>query len=235
MDAGGAEFPVENAVAYATSPTHPNIGDFILKGDIGETDTGAITVSIFNGALRISSNDEDGKGAALTTELIFRPDKNGPLVLEARVQLQSLLVRSIFVGFCGTIVDDIAEPLTSTTITHTLTAADLCGFVFDSQLTALTEWHACYNGGTTTGQTISTSTGTGIVAVAGEWDLLQLEIFPNGTAKYYINNALESTVEGAVDPTVLQGAVCGAWGTTTTDSDIDVDYLLAEGNRDWSR
>lgn len=233
----GPEIPVANAVAYGTSAGGCNyyLGDFAVKGDLGETDTGVVALGITSGAVRISGNNEDGKGVAITTDLVFSPALNGTLVLEARVQMQALTTRSVFIGFCGTIADDVAEPLTSVTVTHTLTAANLCGFVMDSQLTAGTAWHTCYNGGSTTGQTASTSTTTGIVAVAAEWDVLRVEIDNNGTARFYINGVLERTVTGAVSTTTLQGAVVGCWGTTTTAADMDVDYIAVEAARDWTR
>ena len=185
----GPEIPVANAVAYGTSAGGCNyyLGDFAVKGDLGETDTGVVALGITSGAVRISGNNEDGKGVALTTDLVFSPALNGTIAVEARVQAQALTTRSIFVGLCGTIADDVAEPLTSVTVTHTLTATNLCGFVMDSQLTAADAWHAVYNGGSTTGATASTTTTTGISAVAAEWDVLRLEVDNNGTARYYIN------------------------------------------------
>ena len=233
----GPEIPVANAVAYGTSAGGCNyyLGDFAVKGDLGETDTGVVALGITSGAVRISGNNEDGKGVALSTDLVFSPALNGTIAVEARVQAQALTTRSIFVGLCGTIADDVAEPLTSTTVTHTLTATNLCGFVLDSQLTAAAVWHAVYNGGSTTGATASTTTTTGVTAVAAEWDVLRLEVDNNGTARYYINGVLESTVVGAVSTTALQGALVGCWGTTTTAADLDVDYFAVEANRDWTR
>lgn len=234
----GPEIPVANAVAYGTTAGGCNyyLGDFSIKGDLGETDTGVVAITgMVGGAVRISGNDENGKGVGICTDTCFQPSLNAPMILEARVQLQALTTRSIFVGFCGTIADDVAEPLTSVTVTHTLTASHLCGFVLDSQLTAATVWHACYNGGSTTGATSSLVTTTGVAAVAAEWDVLRIEIDPNGTARYYINGKLESEVVGAVSATTAQGVIVGCFGTTTTAADMDVDYVLVEAYRDWTR
>ena len=233
----GPEIPVLNAVAYGTSAGGCNyyLGDFSVKGDLGETDTGVVALGITSGAVRISGNDENGKGVGLCSDLVFSPALNGTLVLEARVQMQALTTRSIFVGFCGTMADDVAEPLTSTGTTHTLTASNLCGFVMDSQLTAAAVWHACYNGGTTTGQTDSTSTTTGVSAVAGDWNELRIEIDNNGTARFLIDGVIEATVTNAVSTTALQGALVGCFGTESTAADMDVDYILVEANRDWTR
>lgn len=231
----GPEFPVANAVAYGTSPTHAYLGDFSIKGDLAETDTGVVSLSKASGWVRISGNDENGKGVAICTEIVFSPALNGTIVVEARVELQALTTRVVFVGLCGTAADDIAEPLTATGTTLTLTATDLCGFLLDSQLTSAAVWHMPYNGGTTTGKTTSTDVDSSQSAVAAEADILRLEVDPNGTARWFINGKLEATVANAVSTTALQGVVCGCWGTTTTAADIDLDFLVAEANRDWTR
>lgn len=233
-DFTGPELLVATATAYADRQ-QSFIGDFKVLGDLVETDTGAVALGVTSGAIRISGNNEDGQGVALCTDLIFQPSLNSPMIVEARVQRQVVTAGSVFVGFCGTIADIVLEPLTSTGTTHTLTASHLAGFVLDSQLTATATWHACYNGGTTTGQTDSTKTTTGIVAVAGEYDVLRVEVFPNGTARFFINGVMESEVATAVSLTTLQGVVVGCWGTTTTAADMDVDYILVEANRDWTR
>lgn len=233
----GPEIPVATNVAYGTTAGGCNyyLGDFSVKGELEQTDIGIVALGVVSGAVRVGEADGNGKGVALVSELVFSPTLQGPVILEARVQMQALTTRSIFVGFCGTIADDIAEPLTTSTTTHTLTAADLCGFVFDSQASASTAWHACYNGGTRTGETVSANTTTGIIAVAGEWDILRVEMYADATAKYWINGVLESEVATAIDPDILQGAIVGAWATASVDSDIDVDYILVDANRDWTR
>ena len=233
-DFTGPEMPVAITAAYGASAGF-YLGPFSVKGDLAENDTGVIALAVPSGAVRISGNNENGKGVALTTELVFSPSLMGVLTLEARVQMAALTARSLFIGFTDAIVDDVAEPLTSVTITHTLSASDLCGFVLDSQLSAAAVWHAVYNGGATTGQTVSTSTTTGVTAIAAEWDILRIEIDTNGTARYWINGNLESTVVGAVSTTVLQGVLVGAFGTTTTAADMDVDYIHVTANRDWTR
>ena len=234
----GPEIPVANAVAYGTSAGGCNyyIGPYSVKGDLGETDTGVVSLSKAGGWVRISGNNEDGKGVALCTEIIFSPALNGPLAIEARVERQALTAGVVFIGFCGTAADDIAEPLTSTGTTLTLTAANLCGFLLDSQLTAADGlWHMPYNGGTTTGVTLSTTVESSKTAILAEADIVRLEIDPNGTARWYINGDLEQTVAGAVSTTALQAAMLGCWGTTTTAADVDADYLAVEANTDWTR
>ena len=233
----GPEIPVANAVAYGTTAGGCNyyIGPFTVMGDLAETDTGIVYIDKAGGYIRISGNDEDGKGVWVGTGICLSPGLNGPLLVEARLELQALTTRSVFVGVMGTLANDVAEPVTSTTTTHTLVAANLCGFVLDSQLTAAAVWHCVYNGGSTTGATDSTTTTTGVSAVAAESDILRVEIDPNGTARWYINGVLKKTVTNAVSTTALQAGGVGCWGTTTTAADADVDYLVVRGNTSWAR
>lgn len=237
-DFGGPEIPLATDIIYGTTGggTAYYLGDFSVKGKIhnGDPDAGVLAMGVTGGAARITCTDENGEGLAFTTDLCFQPSLNAPIVLEARVQLQALETRSIFIGLCGTIADVVKEPLTNTGTAHSYVADDLAGFVFDSQLTAK-KWHACYRGGSAADETDSTATDTGIALVSGEYDILRLEIFQNGTVEYWINGNMESRVVGAVSATTLQGVICGIFGTVSTVVDMDVEYLLLTANRDWTR
>jgi hypothetical protein len=233
----GPEIPVANAIAYGTSAGGCNyyIGPFKVTGDLGETDTGIVGLDgTVNGVIRLSGNNENAKGAAIGTGIHFSPVLNGTLVAETRVQRAAVTAGVVFFGFCDVNADDVAEPLTSSGTTLTLTASDICGFALDSQLTATATWHMPYNGGTTTGATDSTTVVSDVVAVLAEWDVLRIEIASNGTAFWYINGDLKQTVANAVSTTVVQGAYVGCWGTTSTAASVDVDYLHVSANRDWT-
>ena len=233
----GPEIPVANNVAYGTAAGGCNyyIGPFKVTGDLGETDTGVLGMDgVVNGVVRVSGNNENGKGVAIGTGIHFSPVKNGTMVAETRVQRAAVTAGVVWFGFCDVNADDVAEPVTASATTLTLAASDLCGFVLDSQLTATATWHMAYNGGTTTGATDSTSVVSDVVAVAAEWDILRVEVAPNGTAFWYINGDLKQTVANAVSTTVVQGAFVGCWGTTTTAASVDVDYLYVSANRDWT-
>jgi hypothetical protein len=230
----GPEIPVATAIAYgAASGGMHSIGPFRVTGDLVEVDTGIVGLSKAGGWIRIGGNNEDGKGAAVGTEVVFSPSLNGPLVLEARVELRIITTTSVFIGFVGVNADDVAEPVTSTGTTMTLVAAALAGFIFDSQLTAL-EWHMPYNGGTATAPTASNDVDSDVLPVAAESVVLRVEIDPNGTVRWYIDGVLKQTVVNAVSTTTLLAGLVGAWGTTTTATDIDCDYLAIKANRDWT-
>ncbi len=247
-DFGGAELPVAGTGAYAAAGGTPaTVGPFKITGDLAENDTGTVSLAISNGALRISGNDEDGKGVAVGTEVIFGAALNGTLTLETRIQRQVMTAGVVWAGFVDVHADDVAEPLTATGTTLTLTASDLAGFFLDSQLTATADWHCPFNGGSVSGPTDSQVVVTGttndrnknsvgvVTGVAGEYDLLYMEIFTNGTVRWYINEVLVQEQVNAVSTSVLLAGYVGCWGTTSTAADADWDYLDIRAKRNWAR
>jgi hypothetical protein len=157
------------------------------------------------------------------------------LVLEARVQMNNLDTKTIFVGFSDDCAATALSPVTGSTVTLTLADSDLCGFTLDAGLTSDEEWHCVHNGGSATGVTVSTTVGSGVDAVAGEWDVLRVEIEVDGTARWYINGVLEKTLEGAVAPAVKFGGYAMVEATGAAIEELDVDLLAVEYYRDWTR
>ncbi len=237
-DFGGAEIPVANAVAYGTSAGGCSyfLGDFKLIGDLAETDTGAVATDKANGYILLSGNNENGKGAAIATGIILSPVLNGTIVVECRLERAVLTAGNVFVGLAGTLADDVAEPVTATG-TELTYVVPCVGFMLDSQLTAADGlWHMPYLLASTATQ-VSTVIEASQTAVAGESDLVRLEVDNNGAARWYINGVLEQSIGAglAATTTTLMGACVGCWGTTGTAATVDVDYLLVEANRDWTR
>jgi len=236
----GPEIPVATAVAYGTTAGGCNyyLGDFAVKGDLADTDAGVVSLAIPSGAVRVTGTNEDDIGMSLVTELVFSVPLNGTLIVEARIQMQALTARNIFVGFCGVGADNFLPPLVdSNATTHTLTATDLIGLNFNSIYTgASLFWHTVHNGGTLAGPTATSATVTDVVPVAAEWQVLRVEIDTDGTVEYWIDGTRKARIENAatVTATDLLCAVVGCYGTTTTITDVDVDYMLVTANRDWT-
>jgi hypothetical protein len=193
-----------------------------------------VSLARTNGWIRLTGTNEDAEGVAVGTEVVYSPTLNGPLALEARVESAALTARNLWVGFCGLNIDLVDPPCTGDTTTITPVADDYCGFHFDSSLTD-GDWHMVYNGGTTTGATTSTDVAAGNNLEAGTLvQVLRVEIDRNGTARWYVDGVLKQTITNAVSTTVLQAGYVGCFGTTTTATSLDVDYLAIEANRDWT-
>jgi len=216
------------------------IGDFHMFGNgSDEVDQGAFVVpSALSGVVRLTTTNETEHCAAIGTGLSIQPSLMGTICLEARVQFNNTATKETFIGFSDTI-DDVTiiegEIMTGATVTLTYTASDLIGFFQSADLTDADAWHLVAAGGS------GGTTGTGSVAqestrtiVAGEWDVLRLEIDTNGTARWYVNGNLEKTLVGAVAPTTVFGLICGVEAKGANVEELDVDYLLLRANRDWT-
>ena len=71
-------------------------------------------------------------------------------------------------------------------------------------------------------------------AVAGEWQVLRLEIFPNGTASWFIDGVLIKTVTGAVATGTDLSLILALEAKGANIELMHVDYLMVEANRDWT-
>jgi hypothetical protein len=239
----GPEIPILGTVAINhASGGFFTIGDFKVTGDVVNNDSGVVQLEKASGYIRIiGSAQTDGDGIAVGTDLCFSPLLNGTLVLEARVEMNELTTKNVFVGFCTANADIVLEPFTSVTETLTTTGSVASvGFHFDSTLTvdataATAVWHMPYLLATDSTQS-SLVIASSQVAVAGESDVLRLEIDPNGAARWYINGKLEQSVGAglAATPATLVSGMVGVWAKSTAVG-IDIDYLLIKANRDWTR
>jgi len=232
-DFAGPEIPVGNAEA-ATTPGHL-IGPFKVTGSTHDTDSGVVSLAKASGyAQLLSSATADGDGVFVGTEVSISPELNGTIIVEARLEMAALTARCVFVGLMSANADESKEPITSTGTTITKVVPCL-GFVFDSQLTA-TYWHMPYILAADATQT-STTVVSSQVPVLAESDILRLEVDNDGSARWFINGKLEQSVGAglAATPATLQAAGVGVWSTTTTVGSVDVDYLLVDFNRDWTR
>jgi hypothetical protein len=237
----GAEQPVANTQGATTAT--PFIGGLRMVGEtIADTDTGIVsneTTPCLSGVARLTSPDgtaDDHIG--LVTAKMFDVGLMGTLIAETRVQFDDLDTKEFFFGFACENDDDQGlegDLIHGGTETLTLTAADLCGFLLSSELTEDEMWHCAYNGGTTAGETDSTEVESGVDAVLAEWNILRVEIDPNGTARWFVDGVLKQTVEGAVSTTEnLAGVIIVENKTTGAVESVDVDYVLFEANRDWT-
>ena len=190
-----------------------------------------------SGSVIVNSGATGNDTTAIMTSTMFDVGLMGTLVMEVRSRFTALTGKACFIGFSDTVTDDmqlidILDYLAATAVT--LTAANICGFWYSSQLTATAEWHGVYKGGTTTGPTATGSIDLDVNAVAGEWQVLRLEIDNNGTARWYIEGALVQTAEGAASTTTDLAACVAIAANDGVEATIDLDYILIEANRDFN-
>ena len=225
--------------AVALTADSNNLGDFYVGGEgIEDTDAGVgANSALLGGVVTITSANVNldttfigTSGVGLDVGLM------GPIVMETRIQVPDLDTKQLFFGLTSVLPLDTTLEGTAggdgTTIT--LTASSLCGFLLCDTLTDDEDWHGVYNGGTTTGETSSAALDFNSELVAGEWQVLRLEVDTNGDANWYVDNVLEQTVAGAISTTTNVGAAFMAGATTTELVVVEMDYLLVTANRDWT-
>ena len=219
-----------------TSDTAP-LGDFYAGGEgFEDADAGVVGKAALSGVVALTSANADTDTAFIGTAIGFDVGLMGPITLEARVQLPDLDTKEIFFGLTSVLsvdeqLEDIVINASSTTITM---PADLVGFYLSDELTDDEDWHGIHSGGTATASTTTTGVDLDDDAVAGEWQVLRLEVMPNGTTYWYIDGVLKQTVLAACSTTTDMAVCLAAAANTTEFAIMDVDYLEVTANRDWT-
>jgi len=231
------DFYGEDPIA-GTAPLRP-LGPFSVGGQGSEaTDAGVPTIAgVLSGAGRITTTDESNHTTLVGTQAAFDVALSGTLILETRVQMENLDSKEVFIGFSDIAPETLsieADILTGATATMTNAASDFVGFFLSAELSDDEDWHAVYNGGTASAVTDSTALDLDDDAVAGEWQILKLEIAPNGDTRWYIDGDLKKTVAGAASTSVNLGLCVGVEAKGTAIETLDVDYILVKANRDWN-
>ena len=232
----GAEDIVANTAATRNFGT---AGLRVIGQGVAEVDSGIVLLESdgLNGVGRLTTTNEDAHSIGLTTATMFDVGKMGTIVLEARVQFENLDTKEFYFGLTDVNIDaTILEggTMVGNGTTMTLTASDLCGFYLSAELTDDEDFHAVFNGGTTTGETVSTSLDLDDDAVAGEWDVLRLEVGNNGTARWFVNGVLKKTQAGAVSTSTDLAAILMVAAYGAAIETVDVDYIHITANRDWT-
>ena len=204
-----------------------------------DTDSG-ITVGEsdgLNGVGILTTTDEDAHSCGVTTGKVFDVGKMAPINIECRVQFPDLDTKAFYFGLTD-VNDDTTilegNNLVASGTSLTLSASDLCGFLIDAEATDDEDWIMVYNGGTTSGETTIANIDADNDAVAGEYDILRLEVAINGTARWYINGVLKQTVTGAVSTSTDLAVLAMVEARSAAIEYAWIDYIAIEANRDWT-
>jgi len=216
------------------------LGDFYAGGEgIEDVDTGVVpsVTAPLSGSVTVTGGNTDADTTFIGTQLLFDVAKMGPLVMEVRLQIPDLDTKELFVGFTSilSIDEQLEDIIIGSSATAFTCVADLVGFYLSDELTAsATAWHAVHKGGATTASTTPASQTLGVGPTAGEWQILRLEVDPNGDTRWYVDGVLKKSVSTAASLTSDMAAVV-AFAANTTELVIgDVDYILVTANRDWT-
>ncbi len=228
----GAESILANTAASESLGPFRVVGTGFSGSDagvvVGESDPN------LNGVGRLTSGATGGDITALVTAKCLDVAKMGTLILETRVQFPDLLTKSCWIGFCNTNDDTETIPASITSTTITLTASAQVGFCFDNNATDIDGWYYTFKGGDTTGDTVSANQLSGITLVAGDYNVLRIEVDPDGTGRWYIDGILKKTLAGAISTSTDIAAFVGVESEGSAVEYMDIDYMYVSANRDWT-
>lgn len=160
-------------------------------------------------------------GSSLTHGLNWKAG-NGGLYFEARVKPVTSVANVCYnIGLTDTLATTTLEmPITLSTTTLTTNATDAAVFVFDTAATLVK-----FKAQGVKADTDTALADTAIAPVADTWIKLAIIIDNQGTAYFYINDALTNTVASCLTTTVALTPVIAITARTTTSKSLDVDYV----------
>ena len=225
--------------ATAATRSFGGSGLRVLGQGIAETDSGITVLESdgLNGVGVFTTTNEDAHSCGVATGTVFDVAKMAPIVAECRVQFADLDTKAFYFGFTDVNTDTTileGNQLVAASGTLTLSASDLCGFLLDAEATDDEDWIMAYNGGTTTGETTIANIDANDDAVAGEFQILRLEIAPNGTARWYVDGVLKQTKTGAVSTTTDLALLAMIEARAASNEYVYLDYIYVSANRDWT-
>ena len=216
-------------------------GEYDLGGGWG-------VISVNEGTIA-SVTDEEGGIIQFTNDtadndnvaLIAGPFKasNGGITLEARFKLADITESAVFVGFSETMT--LATPVMPAEFaTATMTyngSGGLVGLVWDPDATT-NAWKAvCGDGGAVSNSSVWGANGTNATdaAVNDEFDIVRVTLSADGVAQVWHDDELVASGATGLTATDLSYAVLVHENRTGTAGEIiEIDYVYAEGQRDWS-
>ena len=219
---GFAEF-FEDFTGYQTA-----IDAFAINNTVsGATASALATGEGGVGRIALAANNTDVGNFA--TPVIWRPDKGGPLVVEARVRTSDSDKSSIFFG----LTDDLDDTIIIEDEDGTLNTvpADAVGFLLEGEQDET--WQAVSVKNNVDGA--QTPLGhDAFDAKDDRWQLLTLIVKESGGVKFYIDGSLqtEDFVDGLIRPNIRYCAVFGADGRGTAyNADLDYIYVCQPRGR----
>jgi len=199
--------------------------------------------------------DEPGGILAVTTDTAdddnwcgylgpFKP-ADGGCWMEARVKLANVTTTtSLYVGFTETLsatTPVMPAEFATATMTYNGTGG-MVGLQFDIDGTT-DDWRAVGgDAAAKSGDADANGTRAYQAPVADEWDVIRVEIDPNGRGRVYLATKddagklkLIKDVGVAVNPADVQHAVVFVENRTAAAVVLEIDYFAVNGSRDWTR
>lgn len=217
-----------------------DLGDFFAGGEGFEDNDAGIAVGTtapLSGSINIVGANTDADTTLIGTAIMFDVALMAPIVMETRIQIPDLDTKEIFFGLTSvlTVDEQLEDIIINSSATAVSFVADGAGFYFSNELTAsATEWHGFCNGTGAAKSITVADHNLGVGPTAGEWQVLRLEVDPDGTCRFLVDGVLKETQSAATSTTSNMAAVLAFAANTTELAIGECDYILVEANRDWT-
>ena len=192
------------------------------------------------GVIQLLTDTGDDDNVALISSPLQPAD--GGVALEARIKVaDDMSNTALFVGFSEPML--AAAPVmpaefATTTMTYN-GSGGIAGFSYDSDATT-NDFRFCAGDGGAATAGAGNGTAASQTITADEWYLIRVEIDVNGTARGWISHdtneefKLVATFKEAVTPGDNFYPVVMCENRTGAALEFEIDYVFAEGWRDWS-
>ena len=196
----------------------------------------AQTVDEPGGILAITTDTADDDNACLYAGPFKAAD--GGCVMEARFKVADITTVSVNCGFTETLSATTPvmpmEWSAATTASYAVAGGIVCAN-FDCDTTT-DLWRAFFgDASTVSGGGDLNGTSSGKAAVNDEWDVVRVEVDPDGKARVYHDGVLiKASSTAAVTTTDVLHAFLMVENRSGAANTLEVDYFFAEGFRDWT-
>lgn len=225
------------AITDTGTVNYTSNGARVVGLGLAETDAGLAAGTDVEGSFvgRITATNENAKGTGLAGSVVaqFQPDTHAPLVVDVELtNVSAITTRSLFVGWCGAVANDLAPPVTGSTTTATFAPDDIAGLFQSTGFTDADGLMAVSEKSNTAG-TQTSLTASATLAAAGTYQRFRVEVQADGTTVAFVDKAQVAVIPGAsgagahadaealdADEEVIPLVILGSLTTSTASADI---------------
>ena len=193
------------------------------------------------GILQVTTDTADNDNCFLCIGP-FKP-ADGGVIMEARLKMADIATGALYVGLTETL-DATTPAMPAEFATATMTyngTGGMVGLQFDAD-GSTPDWRAVFaDGGAVNSSADANGTTAGNAPVNDKFDVVRVEIDPNGYGRVYLADdagslrLIKEVRAEVVTPADLQWAVVGIENRSSAASVLEVDYFTARGYIDWTQ
>ena len=185
----------------------------------GSTDA-AYNSDLGEGALRLAFAANNTAGSMVGGRTIIEPQYGGPIEVQARVRVSDVDVASVFFGLSDASTETNAVIIENEDGVLNTLPSDAVGFLLEGEED--TTWNGIWVNGDVDGD-LTPLGHNAFDAQDGRYQMLHLQVYRDGTVRWYIDGALLAEKSKIIDPTEEYCFVLGG-DARGTAYNVDLGY-----------